>query len=135
MPRRKIASSPEDSSEINVSPLLDMVFILLIFFVVTTTFTRETGVEVNKPKASSAMQIKDKTIKMAVTREGTIHIHEKQVTLQELEKILERERARTPGVRGIIIADEKSETGMVMRVLDKCNNAGLKKTSVAALNE
>ena len=132
MPRRRVIQNQDGESEINVSPILDMVFILLIFFVVTTTFSRETGVDVNKPKASSVSRVKDKTIKMAVTREGTIHIHEKQVSLDELENILKRAHARNPGVQAIIIADEKSETGMMMKVLDRCNSVGLKKTSVAA---
>lgn len=132
MPRKRIVQQQDENSEINVSPLLDMVFILLIFFVVTTTFSRETGVDINKPKASSASQVKDKTIKMAVTREGTIHIHEKQVNLDELENILKRAHARNPDVQAVIVADEKSETGMMMKVLDRCNSVGLKKTSVAA---
>ena len=125
----------EESSEINLSPLLDMVFILLIFFVVTTTFTRETGVEVKKPKASSATQVKDKTIKLAITREGTIHIHEKQVTLSVLESILQREKNRSPSLKVIIVADNQSLTGMVVKVLDKCNLVGLKNTSIAAISD
>ncbi len=125
----------EENSEINLSPLLDMVFILLIFFVVTTTFTRETGVEVKKPKASSATQVKDKTIKLAITREGTIHIHEKQVTLSVLESILQREKNRNPSLKVIIVADNQSLTGMVVKVLDKCNLVGLKNTSIAAISD
>ena len=133
--KKRRSSDIDESSEINISPLLDMVFILLIFFVVTTTFTRETGVEVKKPKASSATQIKDKTLKVAITREGTIHIHEKQVNLNVLEAILRREYARNPSVKVIIIADNQSITGMLVKVLDKCNLVGLRNTSVAALNE
>lgn len=130
--RKRIFQEEDESSEINVSPLLDMVFILLIFFVVTTTFTRETGVEVNKPKASSASEVKDRTLKLAITQEGSVHIHDKQVNLEELESILRRERAKTPDITAVIIADDKSQTGMMIKVLDVCNEAGIKKTSVAA---
>lgn len=133
--RTLFKSSSDEKSEINLSPLLDMVFILLIFFVVTTTFTRETGVEVRKPKASSASKIKDKTIKVAITREGTIHIHEKQVDLAILESILKREKAREPSLKAVIIADESSMTGILVKVVDRCNLAGLKNVSIAALNE
>ena len=125
----------EENSDINLSPLLDMVFILLIFFVVTTTFTRETGVEVRKPKASSATQVKDKVVKVAITREGTIHIFEKQVDLNSLEAILRREKNRNPKLKVIIIADDQSLTRMVGKVLDKCNIVGLPNTSIAAISE
>ena len=133
--KRKFSKAEDETSEINLSPLLDMVFILLIFFVVTTTFTRETGVEVRKPKASSATKIKDKTIKIAITREGTIHVHEKQVDLQVLESILKREKSREPNLKTVIIADESSMTGILVKVVDRCNIAGLKNVSIAALNE
>ena len=132
MPRKKIFKSEEDNSEINISPLLDMVFILLIFFVVTSTFVRETGVEVNKPKASSASQIKDKILKMAITREGAVHIHEKQVGLDELETILKREVTQNPLVKAIIVADEKAYMETLVAVLDRCNSVGITKTSIAA---
>lgn len=135
MPRKKIFRNEEDNSEINVSPLLDMVFILLIFFVVTSTFVRETGVEVNKPKASSASQIKDKIIKMAITREGSVHIHEKQVGLNELEEILKREFNKNPTVKAIIVADQKAYMETLMAVLDRCNTVGITKTSIAAITD
>ena len=127
--------SGEDDSEINLSPLLDMVFILLIFFVVTTTFVRETGVEVERPKAMSATQIKDEIIKIAITREGAIHVHEKQVDLSILESILDREYTKNPEVKVIIIADTKSDTGIVVKILDKCNVIGIANTAIAALQQ
>lgn len=133
--RNRLFKQTEESSEINISPLLDMVFILLIFFVVTTTFTRETGVEVKKPKAASASQIKDEVLKIAVTREGTVHVHEKQVDLLVLETILKREKARKPNMKVIIIADDNSLTGRVVSVIDKCNLAGLRDISIAALSD
>ncbi len=131
----KFLKPENETSEINLSPLLDMVFILLIFFVVTTTFTRETGVEIRKPKANSASEIKDKIVKIAITREGTIHVFEKQIDLPALESILRREKAREPGLKAVIVADESSVTGVLVKVVDKCNVAGLKNVSIAALNK
>ena len=131
----KFLKSESENSEINLSPLLDMVFILLIFFVVTTTFTRETGVEVKKPKANSAREIKDKTIKIAITREGSIHVYEKQVDLPSLGVILKREKTREPGLKAVIIADESSVTGVLVKVVDRCSIAGIKNVSIAALNQ
>ena len=129
--RRPVLRDEAESSEINVSPLLDMVFILLIFFVVTTTFSRETGVEVTKPKSSSATQIKDEPVKIGITTEGTIFIHEKQVSEDELENILRREAARNPKAVAVIVADTKSTTGAIVKVLDICRDAGISKTSLS----
>ena len=125
---------PEENLDINLSPLLDMVFILLIFFIVTTTFTRETGVEVKKPTAKSAEIIKNRVVKVAITREGTIHIFEKQVNPKELETILKREKARNPKLKLIILADNKSSTEHLVQVIDRANLAGIAETSIAALN-
>ena len=67
---------------VDIAPLMDMVFILLIFFIVTSTFTRETGVDVSKPKAQSASEVKKESIMIAITRSGTIHVNERQVNLK-----------------------------------------------------
>ena len=71
-----IRKRTRDAGGIDVSPMLDMVFILLIFFIVTSTFTRETGVDVTKPKASSSKELAKESILIGVTRQGTIHINE-----------------------------------------------------------
>ncbi|BBM89536.1 biopolymer transporter ExbD [Spirochaetota bacterium] len=110
-----------------------MVFILLIFFIVTTTFTRETGVEVKRPRATSASEVKDKIIKVAITREGTIHVFEKQVDLFALETILKRERARDANVQMVILADGKAITERVVDVIDRATRVGIVQTSIAAL--
>ena len=81
---------------IDVSPMLDMVFILLIFFIVTSTFTRETGVDVTKPKASTAKELAKESILIGVTRQGTIHINETQVNLSTLQTVLRQMMAEAP---------------------------------------
>jgi biopolymer transport protein ExbD len=114
---------------------MDMVFILLIFFIVTTTFTRETGVQVNKPKASTAQVLDKDNILIAVTREGAIYIHEKQVDLSMLRGLLKRLIAQRPERSVVIIADRSSETGIAVDIMDECNLAGVKKVSIAAMKE
>ena len=83
-----IRKRSQEGGKIDVSPMLDMVFILLIFFIVTSTFTRETGVDVTKPKASSAKDLAKESILIGVTRQGTIHINETQVNLSTLNTVL-----------------------------------------------
>ena len=125
----------EENADVNLSPLLDMVFILLIFFVVTTTFTRETGVEVKKPKADSARQIDEKILKVAVTREGTMHIFEKQVDLDVLESLMVREVSKNPSIKLVIVADRHSITEKVVQIIDRANSSSIRDTSIATLRD
>ncbi len=127
LPQRK-----RKSMGIDMGPLMDMVFILLIFFVVTSTFTRETGVDVTKPQAQTAGALNKENIMIAITREGTVHINERQVDLIALKDVLQQTVSKAPDREAVIIADEGSETGTLVRVIDICTLAGVKKVSIAA---
>lgn len=122
----------ESSAEVNIAPLLDMVFILLIFFVITTNFSRQSGVEVQKPKAQSAVYQGQKTILVGISREGSIHIHGRQVNIDKLTRIITGELARRPDANVVIVADRGSLLGRAVEVMDACVLAGVKKVSVAA---
>ena len=130
LPRKK-----QKDMGIDMGPLMDIVFILLIFFVVTSSFTRETGVDVTKPPAQSASQLEKDNLLIAITREGTIHINERQVDLASLQDILKQSLAKTPDREAVIIADKGSETGVLVQVIDACNLSGVKKVSIAAQAE
>ncbi len=130
LPRRK-----QKDVGIEMGPLMDIVFILLIFFVVTSSFTRETGVDVTKPQAQSASQLEKENLLIAITREGTIHMNERQVDLASLQDILKQSLAKAPDREVVVIADKESETGVLVQVIDMCNLAGVKKVSIAAQAE
>ena len=130
LPRRK-----QKDMGIEMGPLMDIVFILLIFFVVTSSFTRETGVDVTKPQAQSASQLEKENLLIAITREGTIHMNERQVDLASLQDILKQSLAKAPDREAVVIADKGSETGVLVQVIDMCNLAGVKKVSIAAQAE
>lgn len=121
--------------EVDIAPLLDMVFILLIFFVVTSTFTRETGVDVTKPQAQSASTLEKENILIAITREGTVHINERQVDIAGLKDVIGQIIQRNPDREAVIIADRGSQTGSLVQVIDACNLSGVKKVSIAALQQ
>ena len=106
LPRRK-----QKDMGIEMGPLMDIVFILLIFFVVTSSFTRETGVDVTKPQAQTASQLEKENLLIAITREGTIHMNERQVDLASLQDILKQSLAKTPDREAVVIADKEAETG------------------------
>ena len=122
-------------ASIDISPLIDVVFILLIFFVITTTFTRQTGVDVNKPKASSSKDLRRDSLMIAITQEGTIHVHERQVDKLTLRNLLRKLVSRKPNLPIIIVADKKSMAGITVEVLDECNLAGARNVSLAAIKD
>lgn len=119
-------------SLIDISPMMDMVFILLIFFIVTSTFTRETGIDVTKPKASSAKELAKESILIGITRQGTIHINETQVNLSSLQTILKQMMAESPDRPVIIVSDRDAPSGAIVDVLDECNMAKVRKVSISA---
>lgn len=129
LPRKK-----RREASIDISPMMDMVFILLIFFVVTSTFTRETGVDVTKPQAQTASQLEKENIMIAITREGTIHVNERQVDMAGLKDVLGDILAKNPDREAVLIADKAAVTGALVQVIDVCTLAGVKKVSIAALN-
>lgn len=130
-----IRKRSQDGGKIDVSPMLDMVFILLIFFIVTSTFTRETGVDVTKPKASSAKDLAKESILIGVTRQGTIHINETQVNLTTLNTVLRQMMAESPDRPVIIVSDRDAPNGVVVDILDECNQAKVRKVSISANKE
>ncbi len=131
----ELPQKKKEGVNVDIAPLMDMVFILLIFFIVTSTFTRETGVEVDKPKAQSASDLNKKSIMVAITREGTIHVNERQVEINSLKDVLKQMLIRNASREVVIIADKNSYTGKMVQVMDVCNMAGVEKISVAALND
>ncbi len=117
------------SLDIDMAPLIDMIFILLIFFLVTTSFQKETGVEINRPVAASATLKKKASILIGVTKDGRIFMDKREMDPRSIEANVERALAENPDSSIIIVADEKSETGLVIKVMDACKLAGAKKYS------
>ena len=126
--------SSNESPGINISPLVDMVFLLLIFFIVTTVFIEETGIEVQKPMAASAQSLEKKSILLALTTDGRVVYGGKEVRLNELRGLISR-LLREQEMPVIILADENSRSGMLVDVIDECKLAGAKQVSIAAERE
>ncbi len=121
-----------DEPEINMAPLIDMVFILLIFFLVTTSFVREAGVEVKRPQAASAVAQAGASLLVAVDKGGAVYIEGRRVGLAGVRSLVERYLAENPKGGVVIVADRASHTGRVIQVLDQCKLAGAREVAVAA---
>jgi biopolymer transport protein ExbD len=118
--------------QLNMASLIDMIFILLIFFLVTTSFVKEAGVEVQRPIASSAVSKEKTNLVVAITHEGTIYVEGRSIDIRSVRAYMERFLAETPKGSVVIAADKDSRTGIVIGVLDACRLAGVKEVSVAA---
>ena len=128
---RKIREEGEDA-QIDMTPMLDIVFIMLIFFIVTTVFVKQAGIEVNKPDASMAVKPANANIFIAITADGEVWIDKREVKVESLRANIERLVAEQPTDIVIIQADQEAEHGVVIKVMDQIKSAGINKISVAA---
>lgn len=118
--------------EINMAPLIDMIFILLIFFLVTTSFVKESGVTIERPSAASAVRQEKIHLMVGITADGKIQIEGNPIDIRSILPRMQRFNAKTPGGGVVIVADKDSATGDVIRVLDQCRLAGVQNISIAA---
>lgn len=131
MSRFGSSNEPEEDAAIDISPLIDCIFILLIFFIVTTTFVEETGIEVDKPQAASAGALDKQSVMIAVTAEGAIVYGGKEIGISGVQAIVRRFVEKEADTPVIIQADEKAPTGMFARVLDEAKLGGAAKVSLS----
>lgn len=128
---RRTLTDAEEVNDINVSPLIDMVFILLIFFIVTTTFVEETGVEVDKPQAASAASLDKNSILLAITAEGQVVYGGQEIGLNGVRPLVKRMTDQEP-IPVIIQVDKSAAAGVVVRVIDEAKLGGARNVSLAS---
>ena len=124
----------EEDAAIDMTPMLDIVFIMLIFFIVTTSFVKEAGIQVNKPEANQATKEPSANIFIAIRDNGEIWMDKRQVEVERVAANLERMLAEQPTDLVVIQADKESEHGRVVEVMDQVKEAGIDKISIAAEN-
>lgn len=124
----------QDDADINITPLIDIVFIMLIFFIVTTSFVKETGVEVDRPSANTAQQQEKGSILIAIRENGEIWFNKRNIDLRAVRANVERAHAENPEGGVVIIADKQSATGSLVDVMDQVKLAGVSSISIAAQN-
>jgi len=119
-------------AEINMTPMIDMVFILLIFFIVNTSFVKETGVEVNRPSAKTAVEKERANILISIRANDEIWMDKRQIDRRAVRANVERMYAENPEGAVIILADEDAKTGLLIEVMDQARLAGVANVSIAA---
>ncbi len=132
MATRDHLKSEAGPSAMNITPLIDMVFILLIFFAVNASFVKESGVEIERPNARTAEIQQKANIMIAVTANDEVWIDRKRVDPRSVRGHVERLHAENPEGAVVILADDQSKTGLVIEVLDQTRLAGVENVAVAA---
>ena len=122
----------EEEQEINITPMLDVVFIMLIFFIVTASFVKEAGIDVNKPEGQTAVAKEKANILIAIDSEGAIWIDRRQVDPRAVRANIERLHAENPQGTVVIQADEDARTGVLVGVMDAARLAGVYDVAIAA---
>ena len=123
------------ATEINVAPLVDMVFILLIFFLVTTSFVKETGITVEKPSAATAEELEQQSILIGISANGEIHMGRKKIELVAVRAMVREELISNSDKPVVVVADGQSRNARLVDVIDECKLAGAKKISLASEKE
>jgi len=123
---------PEEEVAIDITPMLDEVFIMLIFFIVTATFVKEAGIDVNRPDATTATKQDKANILIAIGPNNDIWIDKRQIDIRSVRPNIERLHAENPQGSVVIQADKESKTDTLIQVMDAARQAGVYNVSIAA---
>lgn len=127
--RRKKRS--QEKAEIKIAPLIDMVFILLIFFVVTTSFVSETGVSVERPVARSSENLESQSILIGIGSLGEIYMSGRRIGLFSIKPLLENKLRNQPKLSVVLVADKATRADLIVRVMDEIRLSGVKRIAIA----
>jgi biopolymer transport protein ExbD len=126
---------PEEDAQIDMTPMLDIVFIMLIFFIVTTVFVKPAGIDVNKPEGITAVKLKNANIFIAITEGGDVWMDRRQISPDAVRSNLEKLLLEQPSDAVFIQADLKSKHGLVVEVMDQVKAAGIDRVAVSVRGE
>ena len=129
---RRARRREQEESEVNLTPMLDVVFIMLIFFIVTASFVKEAGIDVSRPPAATAERKERGNILIAITENDQIWMDRRQVDPRALRANIERLHAENPQGSVVIQADKNSKNGLLVMVMDAARLAGVKSVALAA---
>ena len=130
--RSPLRRQSDEEVDVNLTPMLDVVFILLIFFIVTASFVKEAGIEVSRPAAESAVRQEHAAILIAIDARGGVWIDKRNVDPRAVRANVERLHLQNPQGSVVIVADRASHNGVLVEVLDQVRMAGVDKIAIAA---
>lgn len=122
----------DDESDFDMTPMLDVVFIMLIFFIVTSSFVKESGIDINRPEASTATMKEQGNIIVAISAEDNVWIDKRKIDIRAVRANIERLHAESPQGTVVVQADRNSRNGVLVKVLDQIKLAGVSNIALAA---
>jgi biopolymer transport protein ExbD len=131
MRKNRSLVAEEEENEINLTPMLDVVFIMLIFFIVTASFIKEAGIQVERPDAPTAERQEDAAILIAISPNDEIWIDRRETDPRAVRGIIERLHAENPKGSIVIQADEESTNEMLVIVMEAAKQAGVVNVAIA----
>ena len=131
MRKKRLLGTEEEDNEINLTPMLDVVFIMLIFFIVTASFIKEAGIQVERPDAPTAERQEDAAILIAISANDEIWIDRKEMDPRAVRGMIERLHAENPKGSIVIQADEESTNEMLVIVMEAAKQAGVANVAIA----
>ena len=132
MRRLRYREAPDDDADINLTPMIDVVFIMLIFFIVTASFIKESGILIGRPSAETATLQEHAAIVVAINAAGEVWIDRRRVGMRAVRAHVERLHLENPQGTVVIQADERAHSGTFIKVLDQVRLAGVENIAVAA---
>lgn len=129
---KKSLKPKQDEAAIDMTPMLDIVFIMLIFFIVTTSFVKESGIDISKPNANTAVEKPKANIFVGISKQGEIYMQKRKVEKDEVRSAIENMLLENPESSMVVQADTDSESGILLDVIDAAKKAGVTNISVAA---
>ena len=131
--RNYFANQAEDEEgSVDITPMLDVVFIMLIFFIVTATFVKESGIDVDKPSAATVVVQEQASILIAIDADNNVWVNRRQVDIRSVRSIVERLHAENPKGKLVIQADRESINDVLVQVMDASRQAGVFDIALAA---
>lgn len=130
--RRRRTTEPYEEVELSMTPMLDVVFIMLIFFVVTASFLQPTGIDIDQPEAATAERQTDVQVRIALAADGRIWIDRRPVAQRALRAELQRLHAAEPDAALVIVADKLANTGTLVDIIDAARSVGIAQVAIAA---
>lgn len=132
--RRQI-QLPDDDTDFDMTPMLDVVFIMLIFFIVTSSFVKESGIDINRPTASTATVKEQGNILVAINENNDVWIDKRKIDVRAVRANIERLHAENPQGAVVVQADKSSRNGVLVKVLDQIRLAGVSNVALAAIQQ
>ncbi len=122
----------DDDLDINMTPMLDVIFILLIFFVVSASFVKEAGIAVDRPQSDTAVRQDQVSVVVAISSDGEVWVNQRRIDARAVAANVERLHLENPQLSVLVMADRASQNGVLVKVLDGIRKAGVEKIAIVA---